>query len=103
VIDLATVTVEQFANAVGDRFGVVVDGEERLALELVEAIPAVKELPADSSLARTPFSLVFAGPAEPLLAQQIVPLQHPTLGLLEIFLVPVERGAAGARYEAVFS
>lgn len=50
-----------------------------------------------------PFSLVFAGPSAPLLAQGTYTLAIPTLGDIEVFLVPIGPGADGMRYEAVFN
>lgn len=52
---------------------------------------------------REPFSLVFLGPREPVLAQRIYRLEHGGLGTLEIFLVPIGRDGAGTRYEAAFN
>ena len=49
------------------------------------------------------FSLVFRGPIAPTLEQRIWPLDHPALGTIEIFLVPVGPDAEGMLYEAVFS
>jgi hypothetical protein len=59
---------------------------------------------------RTPFSVVFHGPLQPVLPQGIYHLDHPRLGPLELFLVPVgpdepaDPGQAptAMRYEAVF-
>jgi hypothetical protein len=51
---------------------------------------------------RAPFSLVFRGPRSAALAQQIHRLEHPALGVLELFLVPIAPDAAGPRYEAIF-
>jgi hypothetical protein len=52
---------------------------------------------------RQPFSLVFRGPGEELLPQSTYLLEHPELGALQIFLVPISRDEGGARYEAVFA
>ena len=52
---------------------------------------------------RTPFTLLFHGPAELSLPQRIYPLQHAELGLLEIFIVPLGPDERGMRYEAAFS
>jgi hypothetical protein len=56
---------------------------------------------------RTPFSLVFAGPAKPTLAQDSYFLDHPLLGRNQWLLVPISRYALPAEsdvplYEAVF-
>jgi len=56
----------------------------------------------ESSAPRQPFSLLFRGPHSPLLAQQIHPLNHSSLGVLEIFLVPIGPDDQGQRYQAIF-
>ena len=49
------------------------------------------------------FSLYFRGPFTPQLAQQTHPLEHEKLGLIEIFLTPIEADQEkGTLYEAVF-
>ena len=52
---------------------------------------------------RTPFSLVFRGPAEPVMPQRIYRVDHEELGALELFLVPIGRDAESVRYEAIFT
>jgi len=49
------------------------------------------------------FSLVFKGPGDRLLAQQIYRLEHAQLGPVDIFLVPIQNDGAAAYYEAVFN
>ncbi|HSR70092.1 MAG TPA: hypothetical protein VLU25_19340 [Acidobacteriota bacterium] len=49
------------------------------------------------------FSVVFAGPQEPVLQQSIIPLSHADLGELDIFLVPVGQEDGTTYYEAVFT
>jgi hypothetical protein len=50
------------------------------------------------------FSLVFAGPLEPLLEQRIYPLEHPVLGRFEMFIVPIlSRDQTHIHYQAVFN
>lgn len=50
-----------------------------------------------------PFSIEFLGPRDPVLPQRIHRLEHPALGALELFIVPIGRDADGVRYEAVFN
>lgn len=52
---------------------------------------------------RDPFSLIFRGPAAPVLPQRTYPLDNPHTGPLEIFIVPIGRDAAGVLYQAVFN
>lgn len=59
--------------------------------------------PAHGEPPRVPFRLEFLGPVDPAFAQATLPLEHPALGHVEIFLVPIARNAAGTRYEAVFN
>jgi hypothetical protein len=100
---LDRLTVASFTPAVGEAFALVDDEVGRLELELLDArthAPAAP--PADAAGARSPFSLLFRGPREPLMPQRIYRLEHDGVGPLEIFLVPVGQDDAGTRYEAVF-
>jgi hypothetical protein len=94
VRDLETLTKDDFAALVGDRFRIAPDDAPAFDAELV----AVDEIAREPG-GRAPFSLVFqAGPAPPL-PQRIHRVEHAALGALAIFLVPVGPG----RYEAVFT
>lgn len=56
------------------------------------------------TLATEGFSLRFTGPVQPTFAQGMRALEHPTLGSLELFLVPVLDPRAEVRvYEAIFN
>jgi hypothetical protein len=70
-----------------------------IALQLVEC-KRMKSYPGEP---REPFSLLFRGPAEPMLPQKSYALSNEHTGPIEIFLVPVGRDAAGLLYEAVFN
>jgi hypothetical protein len=99
-MDLAALTYDMFAGRVGETFR---DDAAGLELELVEVedlTPIARNVPAG---ARTPFSLMFRGPAEPAVAQGIRSLGHDEIGELAIFIVPVAKEADGMRYQAVFS
>jgi hypothetical protein len=80
----------------------VKSGEDTLELTLLEAVP-IGSAPQDGK--RHPFSVVFLGPAEPILPQRIYDLEHAEMGKLSLFLVPLgpDRTARGMRYEAVFT
>lgn len=101
-MELDELSPAHFEALVGERFtvtGVVgATAEEPLALELV----AVERLPPHS-LRAEPFSVAFRGPRAPRLAQQIQPLEHPALGRLELFLVPVAGDEASVTYQAIFN
>ncbi len=98
-------TAETFTDRIGDRFRLSADEATALDVELIEAAPSVST--SGSTLEtpgkRTPFSLVFRGPPDPVLPQRIYRFEHHDLGAFEIFVVPVGRDADGVRYEAVFT
>jgi hypothetical protein len=97
-IVLDRLSVDDFSPALGTTFRL--DGA--VALELIEA-RTVPDAPArDASGRRSPFSLVFRGPVDPVLPQRIYRLEHAELEALEIFVVPIGQDAGGTRYQAVF-
>ena len=95
----AELTLQSFAPLVGEMFRVDLAVAGTLELELSEA----GEGDAGPGSERDPFRLLFRGPGEPVLAQRTHRLEHPVLGALEIFLVPVGRDARGTSYEAIFA
>ena len=92
-----------FTRHVGDVFRLAVDETTTIEARLIEATPGS----ATSSSSwpngrRAPFSLVFRGAGRPL-PQRIYRLEHPELGALDVFLVPIGQDAGGMFYEAVFN
>ena len=102
---LEAMELSRFEGLVGQSFELVLEGAETVPLELTEAGP-VGELSAEQAAElgkRTPFSLVFRGPAELLLPQAIRTLRHAEIGELSLFLVQLEQTAESSRFEAVFT
>jgi hypothetical protein len=96
--------VDAFTPAIGGVFVLDDPGLGAIDLELVEARTIEPGAPAsDAGGRRTPFSLLFRGPGDPVLPQRIYRLRHDALGAIEIFIVPVGRDAAGVHYEATFA
>lgn len=95
---LERLTIETFAGRLGEAFTLVAD-EQRLPTELVEATVHGEA----TETGRAPFSIVFRGPADPVLPQRIYHFEHAELGDLELFVVPIGRDAEGVLYEAVFT
>lgn len=94
-------TAAHFAGLEGETFLLRLEGDERLPLELV----GVSEGPDDPRrppAQRAPFAITFRGPAAPSLPQKTYVFEHPALGELEIFIVPIRPDAQGPLYEAVF-
>lgn len=93
--------LESFSRCVGDTFKMHVSDEQSLEIRLLEANATNSEQLKGED--RQPFRLEFRGPVDPVLAQRIYALAHPTLGTHDVFLVPVARDEEGTRYEAVFN
>ena len=92
--DLESLTVDDFAPLLHERFRVEPGEAPPFDLELVE----VSEIEREPG-GRAPFSVVFEGGPSPPLPQRIYRVEHEGLGILDIFLVPI----AIDRYEAVFT
>ena len=87
------------------QIGLVSDtGESRLGplkAELVEVSKIGTAPQIDGQ--RQPFSIIFRGPSEPLLPQQIYRVEHEEQGAMDLFLVPLGPDEHGMQYEAVFT
>src|SRR5260370_14651688 len=82
----------EIQSAVASTFAEHLNGTFRLhhqpattELELLE----VSDRSADRHIN---FTLLFRGPLQPLLPQQIYPVEHDRLGRFDLFIVPVRRG-----------
>jgi hypothetical protein len=95
----AQLTLETFRPAVGQPF--TVGGEGDATVELVLAEAAAQD--AGAHAPRPPFSLLFQGPADPLLPQGTYRFEHGSVGVTEIFIVPLGRDEHGSVYQAVFA
>jgi hypothetical protein len=93
---LDSLTAADFAPRRNEPFQLIPEHASPLEVELVDVA-------ASDEAGGRPFSVVFKGPPEPLLPQRIYRIEHPALGALELFLVPIGRDAAGISYEAVFA
>ena len=101
-IMLDKVTVSRFRECLGTTFRLRSEAGQ-VDLELIEASSLGVEAREPGTSNRQAFSILFRGPAEPVLPQQIHALEHAALGRLDLFLVPIGPDAKGMRYEAVFN
>ncbi len=102
-----------FARYNGDYFEATNDYGQPVILNLfkIEDPPAQRGLAVKLKLAESEeaqlkeesFSLLFRGPSSEPLRQRSYKMKHHTLGVLEIFLVPVGKDDGGRYYEAVFN
>jgi hypothetical protein len=103
---LEQLSVSDFVGHVNGSFRIPLDSGEMVDLELIEAKTIGEgHRPDAPEVRRRAFSLIFRGPPDRLLPQRIYPVEHPTLGTLEIFLVPLgpEGDSEGLHYQAVFN
>lgn len=97
-VELAELTLESFLPLVAQQFRLHAGDAELNAL-LVEARAVGQSLPDR----RQAFSLIFTGPASPVLPQSIYRVEHASLGELDVFLVPVGLRDSRVEYQAVFN
>lgn len=109
---LETLTAEDFRDHRGTRFRLTGESPEgggtAVSVEAELADVSVYSQDANGTF-RTPFSLMFHGPLEPVMPQGNYRLEGEHFGSVELFLVPVGLQAASPRqaptamgYEAVF-
>jgi hypothetical protein len=97
------VSCADFAGRVGEAFDVAA-GDAVLQVELVEATESTEPGGrGPEGQTRMQFSLLFRGPASPLLPQATYLLSHAGLGEIDLFLVSVGSGDYGVHYEAAFA
>ena len=104
-------TAEDFRGALGTRFRLTggLGNGAPVAVD-VELADVTEHAARALGASRTPFSLLFHGPAEPVVPQGMCRLEHEHLETLELFVVPVEpvgpavpgRAPAVMCYEVVF-
>ena len=100
-----------FSEYIGEKFQIQFEPSCVITLELIEVTPfsAKGTRPrwgADSDLEpqREPFSILFRGPQDFPLAQQMYTIEHEKMGTLEgPFLVPVGIDERGRYYESIFN
>ncbi len=97
-------THDDFSGKIGEPFEVTVEDGALLALVLAESwLGEAAGGPGPEGQERVQFSLIFAGPAAPVLAQGTYELRHSELGELTLFLVPLGPVGDAMRYEAAFA
>jgi hypothetical protein len=95
--DLGALRIDDFTPHLDATFDMQAAGGV-VPLKLAKADPG-----GDSGREGGAFSLIFVAPKGPWLPQAVYPVQHPTLGTLEIFLVPVGAAFGGNGYQAIFT
>jgi hypothetical protein len=106
---LDSLTGASFAPHIGTEFRIHINASTVVLVELVEVSIRGQRPPRASwdtnpAPQREPFALIFRGPLEPPLLQQMYRVEHATMGIIEgLFLVPVGINQDGRFYEAIFN
>ena len=91
-------TRASFEPHLNTTFRVVHDGPDTFDLALIEVADKTPDgFPGEQ------FSLLFKGPPEMMLLQQTCTLEHPEMGQVLLFLVPIAQKKDGYHYEALFN
>ena len=99
--DLSTINIDDFEPCLGQTFRVMHENADGIDLELIQVKPLSA---ADSKAqARQSFSLLFRGPLQPMVGQQVLKFENSTLGELELFLVPIGPDDVGMLYDVTFN
>jgi len=101
----ADLTKGIFEEFLGQRFTWELDQSETFEMTLISVEGLRPGHAGAKPGAREPFSLVFCAPPEARLPQRIYRTQHPTLGPMDIFLVPIgpDPQGRGMRMEAIYN
>jgi hypothetical protein len=91
---------ESFSPYLNSTFAVRT-GEAKVELVLTQATRAPTS--AYPGMAREPFSLTFQSASPEVLPQSLYAFDHPAMGQLDIFIVPIGREGGGVVYQAVFN
>jgi hypothetical protein len=98
-VSLASLTAEHLSPLLGQTFAITLP--QGPATQGV--LETVTPLPASPGATRRAFSFVFLVPAQaPRPVQGPLRFEHPSLGALEVFAVPVGQHGGAIRWEIVF-
>ncbi|HET6230565.1 MAG TPA: hypothetical protein VFE05_10895 [Longimicrobiaceae bacterium] len=98
---LETLTLDAFRPHVGQPFAILVGEDRFMPAHLVAVQPLSND--GDTRRQRTPFSVLFRGPAGGHLPQDLYRVQSEAMETMELFLVPLGPDADGMLYEAIFT
>jgi hypothetical protein len=90
-------TREAFLNQVSTGFKLVIEGVDPIELKLDRVSDVIENGASEG------FSIVFKGPGEFVLRQDMYRLEHDVLGSFPLLLVPIGKNEQGVDYEAVFN
>lgn len=103
-VPLEQLTFATFAELLHTQFRVQAGPTIVVELELVEATATNSARQAAATdFGGESFSLIFSGPADALLAQQMYRFEQSKVGGFDLFIVPIGREQGRLRYQAIFN
>ena len=99
--DTSTINLEDFETCLGQTFMVTPEHGDGVELELFQVKPLGTINP--EAVTHRPFSVLFRGPLEPMLAQQMYRVENSNFGEYSLFLVPIGPDQSGMVYDATFN
>ena len=94
---LENLHLSSFSEYLNTKFRVHITDNNSVELELVEA----KDLGSNPKQER--FSILFRGPLDADIDQNMYKIEHDRLGSFDLLIVPLGKGEGGREYEAVFN
>lgn len=103
---MSLLRIGDISRLVGDEFRLEhADGRKILQLAEAKALSRSDETPDNANRGRPggPFSLIFEGAETESFQQGSHKIEHETLGVVDVFLVPVGQSGDKIIYEAIFN
>ena len=97
--ELQNLNLETFTENLQTKFQASAEDGPAVELEMVSA----KDTGTDMEAGREQFAIVFRGPLDAFLNQRMYRMEHPRMGVFDLFLVPIRRDQDGFYYEACFA
>jgi hypothetical protein len=99
--DLRELTHEHFEPSLNEIFRVSAGADDALDLELIEVTVTGGSMAGVAT--RHGFSLIFRGPPDVSLPQDVYRFESEKLGVLEFMIVPIVPDERGPLYQAIFN
>ena len=95
---LEHLSAEDFLKHLNTKFQIYNSDDKVFEAELVEVFELKPNVPNLES-----FSLMFLIPLEFGFEQRVFKIEHPEMGTMELFIVPIRQVESAIRYEAIFN
>ena len=110
-MEVKDLELKHFEDKIGQTITVTLSEEldVKAELKLTEATASKSPFPDDfdgekpAGIREAPFSLIFVGPKEPILPPEILTMDVPEIGTIQISVSPIAQDDNGTTYQAVFS